>query len=150
MNSTCFDRASATLRRLAPAEKVAAARLLARGHAAYVVALRQRPAHGRSAVSQGRKVARAQDLDAFWSALALHYAVEDILAEHDFPTSLAADLCRYANRQAREIVDPEGLSYGAVAWAYLVPPREHLPETLPVGLAELCAAIPVSPAAHAA
>lgn len=140
MNSACLFLVGRQFAGRPVLNIVAAARALARGHASYALALRSQAPQGEMAtrVTQ-RRIARADSLAVFWSAVGLHFGVLDLIEEHDeeFPASLAHTLRRYTGRQMHDIYDPPLLSNHGFDPIYLLPPPEHLRTALPATLLEV-------------
>ncbi|KQP08300.1 hypothetical protein ASF26_21525 [Methylobacterium sp. Leaf93] len=135
-NCAAAERVEARFAHLPSLALVEAARILARGHAAHAAGLAAR--HGSPTLGSptARKVARARDLDRLWSGIALQAAIRDIVEEHPgtLGRPLVSDVIRAAEREMRDLADPEGTDGRQVALRLLLPPRQHLPVTLPPAL----------------
>ncbi len=139
MNSACLHVVERQFAGRPVLDIVAAARALARGHASHAIALRAQSPRGELALrAMQRRIARVEYLSDFWSAVGLYFGVLDLIEEHDgtFPAALAHSLGRFAERQTQNICDPPRLSNPNFDPAYLLPPPEHLPTTLPSSLVE--------------
>lgn len=108
---------------------VAFARMIARGHEIHRLALAEkkpRTAGGRS--EQRREMARATELELFWSAIGARHGMIDLVEEHSavLPPVLVAILERETERTLREIWDPPGNE--GLKFHNLVPPAKYLPD----------------------
>ena len=139
MNCLAHARVSEAFASRPPLDLVAAARCLARGHAAHALTLAQRQPSPAQADAHARKLRRANALVVFWDAIALHGALTDLIEEHETALTrcLRSDLSRARDRAARDIVEPVGDPQYAKPLHHLLPPREHLPDSLPEALAPL-------------
>ncbi|KQO49740.1 hypothetical protein [Methylobacterium sp. Leaf85] len=136
-NCAAAERVEARFAHLPALALVEAARALSRGHAAYAAGLVARHGSPAPGTAMARKVDRARDLDRLWSGIALQAAIRDIVEEHPdtLGRPLISDVLRAAERQMRDLADPEGTDGRQVALRLLLPPRQHLPAILPPALA---------------
>ncbi|CAA2105465.1 hypothetical protein MBUL_03206 [Methylobacterium bullatum] len=152
-NCAAAERVEARFAHLPALALVEAARVLSRGHAAHAAGLVARHGPPTPGTPTARKVARARDLDRLWSGIALQTAIRDIVEEHPgtLGRPLISDVLRAAERHMRDLADPEGADGRTVALRLLLPPRQHLPATLPPALLAVFGAdLDYTPRLHAA